>query len=135
MFGVKRHILVTLLRDIPTTDLPSSSTFDPYLEIKKSLKKTIGNTQLKQNIIKEAYDPTEIEFVYDAYGKMGVKFSEFTAFKRNDLTNSIDRNTAVSLGDEIVLINNNILNKYNRPFIASIISKHRIIPTRKTPIS
>jgi len=141
MFGVTRYVLVTVVRSaaginyIKNKLTSGVEETDPELYValsaNKSLRNRTGNKYKRQNVIKEAFEPEKVKKVYQAYGLVGVKFEEFTAFKRSDLDNPIDRNDNVVIGDEIVLINNALLNVLS-DHIGLTVSKHRIIPSRKS---
>lgn len=136
MFGLKRHVLITVVNDIPAVEIVdgtgSSTRFDPYLEIRKSLKSTLGNTLVKQDLIKESRSQEEVKFVYQAYGEVGINFNTHVAVKRHRLEDQLQLNDPVSIGDEIVLITNEVRTKFSPEVIVEFISRHRIIPSRRS---
>jgi len=138
-FGLTRHVLVTVvnsaagLNQYPTT-LDSQSD-DPetfvYLSAQRALRSTNKNKYRDQDIIKEAFDPQQVPTVVQAFGLVGANFNEYTAFKRSNLDNPVGRNEPVRLNEEVVLIRNELL-PILREIIAQSISRHRIIPARKS---
>lgn len=137
MFGIKRHVLVTVVNSVAGVNAPpklntnlDNSAILIEVTANKSLRDTRGNKYKNQRIIKEAFSTKSAQKVSDAFGLVGANFDQYSAFKRTDLTSELDRNDPVNIGDEIVLIHNDLIN-IDIDIIADDMSIHRIIPARR----
>ena len=140
-FSLTDHVLVTVVNSIAGLNARSYSLDSDlkeendalYVEVSAmaGLRSTRGNKYKNRDLIKEAFLSSQVKKVHQAYGKVGINFNTHTAFNRLDLDNPLNRNDNVTPGDEIVLIENQIVRSILKATIARSIKQHRIIPDRK----
>ena len=128
MHGLTNFVIIIVINALNHEDKRPTNYFDTTKTLSIATNKilrdeTTGNPHSRSNIQKQAYLASQVKTVRQAYGLVGVDWTNYSAYRNNKL---ITLNDIIRNKDEIIIIKNGLSTR--EAFL--IANEHRILPER-----
>jgi hypothetical protein len=127
MFGLNDYVIVTVVNALAADEKKPTNHFDVASDVRtaalNSIQATTGNQHSRTNIQKQAYKPSRVTTVRQAYGLTGTRYATHLPYRNGKL---IDLDDAVLKNSEIMLIREGLSVRH----AVQTASCHRVIPNR-----